>query len=78
MSDLMLLFHNPESFTDSDLQIVKRRIRMQKLLPYFTTGAAVLSAAYVDKMLLKKSSLSFTRLGGAGIFGLVIGGYFSY
>ena len=74
----MLLFHNPESFTDSDLQIVKRRIRMQKLLPYFTTGAAVLSAAYVDKMLLKKSSLSFTRLGGAGIFGLVIGGYFSY
>ena len=78
MSDLMLLFHNPELFTDSDLQIVKRRIRMQKLLPYFTTGAAVLSAAYVDKMLLKKSSLSFTRLGGAGIFGLVIGGYFSY
>ena len=78
MSDLMLLFHNPESFTDSDLQIVKRRIRMQNLLPYFTTSAAVISAAYVDKMILKKSSLSFTRLGGAGVFGLIVGGYFSY
>ena len=78
MSDLMLLFHNPESFSDKDLQIVKRRIRIQKLLPYFTTSAAVLSAAYIDRMILKKASLSFSRLGGAAVFGLVIGGYFSY
>ena len=51
---------------------------MQKMYPYYTTFAAVLSIAYIDKLLFKKSSISYSRLGGAAFVGLAIGGFFRY
>ena len=39
MADVSMLFHNPESFSDSELTSMRNTIRMQRITPWLFTGA---------------------------------------
>ena len=45
MSEISVLFHNPESLDDSDLSVVRRRIRTHKTI-MFGSGLAALGLTY--------------------------------
>ena len=74
MADLQTLFHNPEAFSDSDLALVKQRIRMQRYTPWLTAAAAGGSMYVLDMAIFKRKVYNPYMLGVATVLGFAIGG----
>ena len=71
MADYMALFHNPESFEDSDLSKMRMKIKMHKMFAYGCAGGFAAIPTLMGKPLCIK------RTAGMGLLGLVFGAAFA-
>ena len=71
MADYMALFHNPESFSDSDLSSMRNKIRLHKMF-LLTTTVGFMAIPF----LMGKPHLA-QRTAGFGLVGLAFGNFFS-
>ena len=74
MADLQVLFHNPESMTDSDLSTVKSTLRMQRSAPLLFAGAFG-GAMYA---LNSKCPRVIQKTAVGALAGYALGGYLAY
>ena len=74
MADLQVLFHNPESMTDSDLSSVKSTLRMQRYAPWLFAGSFG-GALY---LLNPKSPRVIQKTAVGALAGYAFGGYLAY
>ena len=74
MTDLQVLFHNPEALNDSDLAMIKRKINQQRLLPFLTAASAGGSMFVLESAIFKRRAYNPYVLGAATVAGFLIGG----
>lgn len=72
--DLKQVFHNPADLDDSELSVMRTKIRTQMWMPYYGALFAGLTLRILDAQLLKKGACPM-RIGAAAILGYSLGAY---
>ncbi len=72
--DLKVLFHNPESLTDAELNECTRKIMLQRSVPY-TTAAFSAVAWYLFEGSYLRRATCLKRAAVAGLVGFTLGAY---
>ena len=75
--DLKVLFHNPETLTDRELQHLRTKLRIQRSLPYYCGFFGAFAANVIEVNVLKRSR-NWAIIAGAGLASFAIGGYGAY
>ena len=75
--DLKVLFHNPESLTNEELKLMRRKIDFQRSMPYNCAAFAGLSMYLIDNKMLRRYS-DWKRIAVASVIGATIGAYGSF
>ena len=75
--DLKTLFHNPDELTGHELDILRKKIKLQSSLPLHGALFGGLTMYVVDRYVLKRG-YSFLSIGGVAALGFLIGGYGAY
>ena len=74
--DLKQLFHNPDDLDDSELAVMRGKIRRQQYLPYYSFFIGGLAYRVFDATVLKKKAGSCPiRTSGCAIAGFLLGAY---
>ncbi len=77
MSDQSLLFHNPEVLSDSDLSILKSRMRVQRYMGWMTAGILGSSMLAYD-LGIRRAGFCWIRVAVAAVAGFGLTGLASH
>jgi hypothetical protein len=75
--DLKVLFHDPESLSDTELRRLREKIRIQRTMPWLSAFFGGFGLYFLDAAVLRRSACNKRIAAGAAV-GYLLGAWGSY